>query len=129
MDNSNNVFHDWKAMGVVNPDEIPSVTLNGTKQVKLPATEFFAEYAEYKVNGSNTPYAPVINFEGANLYFFPTFCVLEVSPLTEKTTFFLFSPDAANEFEAKIIVGETMTAHPDIRLIRDAVRFVKERSR
>jgi hypothetical protein len=129
MDKAKNIYRDWRALAVFNPDEIPSVTLNGAKKVKLPAMEFFAKYAEYKVEGTNTPYAPVFSYEGVNLYFFPTFCVLEVNPLTEKTTFFLFRPKVSNEFEAKIIVGETMTAYTDIQLIRDAVRFVKEKSR
>lgn len=129
MDNAENIFHDWGASGVINPEDIPSVTLNGVKQVKLSAMEFFSEYAEYKVDGSDAPYAPVIRYGSVNLYFFPTFCVLEVNPLTESTTFFLFRPKVSNEFEAKIIVGETMVAYSDIQLIRDAVRFVKERSR
>lgn len=123
-----NIFHGWKPMGVVNPDEIPTVTLDGYKQVKQPATEYFAKYAEYKVNGGITPFAPAIEFEGAKLYFFPRFCVLEVEPLTEKTTYFLFGPNVANEFEAKVIVAETMTAFPEIQILRDAVRFVKDRS-
>lgn len=122
-----NVFESWVIHGAIH-DGIPVI---GNGSIKQGAISYFAEYGEAKSDNGYCDF-PMSLFGNdgtfnlqCNLHFYPQFCVLEMFPDSDRTTFIAFRPDTPTPEEARKKLYSVMVLYQGKRLLRDAVGFIK----
>jgi hypothetical protein len=119
-------FAEWRVLDVIGPDKIRKITLDGIPGVCEGAIRHFREYAHLQLGSA--PYVPYVSNAHMALYFFPTFCVAEFLPYTDRTKMVVFSPASDEPLLASMTVAKlsVLAGENAERALQAAEQFVRK---